>query len=149
MSYFTEFIENLYFDVNQENEGVQEIIRNDKQNDSTTRESRLRKSQSKDVLHSKKKSKKDVVEIASDVEEIEISDNELEESSSDDKKLLNKTGSKVSKLSKQQPKKKKFKEKNIVDEVSDDNEENVEKKIEKRRRVNKSTNSKNLDAKGK
>ena len=96
----------------------------------------------------KKKSKKDVVEIASDVEEIEISDNELEESSSDDKKLLNKTGSKVSKLSKQQPKKK-FKEKNIVDEVSDDNAENVKKKIEKRRRVNKSTNSKNLDAKGK
>ena len=149
MSYFTEFIENLYFDVNQENEGVQEIIRNDEQNDSTTRESRLRKYQSKDVVHSKKKSKKDVVEIASDVVEIEISDNELEESSSDDKKLLNKTGSKVSKLSKQQPKKKKIKEKNIVDEVSDDNEENVEKKIEKRRRVNKSTNSKNLDAKGK
>ena len=148
MSYFTEFIENLYFDVNQENEGVQEIIRNDKQNDSTTRESRLRKYQSKDVVHSKKKSKKDVVEIASDVVEIEISDNELEESSSDDKKLLNKTGSKVSKLSKQQPKKK-FKEKNIVDEVRDDNEENVEKEIEKRRRVNKSTNSKNLDAKGK
>ena len=147
MSYFTEFIENLYFDVNQENEGVQEIIRNDEQNDSTTRESRLRKYQSKDVVHSKKKSKKDV-EIASDVVEIEISDNELEESSSDDKKLLNKTGSKVSKLSKQQPKKK-FKEKNIVDEVRDDNEENVEKEIEKRRRVNKSTNSKNLDAKGK
>ena len=58
MSYFTEFIENLYFDVNQENEGVQEIIRNDKQNDSTTRESRLRKSQSKDVLHSKKEIQK-------------------------------------------------------------------------------------------
>ena len=147
MSYFTEFIENLYFDVNQENEGVQEIIRNDEQNDSTTRESRLRKYQSKDVVHSKKKSKKDV-EIASDVVEIEISDNELEESSSDDKKLLNKTGSKVSKLSKQQPKKK-FKEKNIVDEVRDDNEENVEKEIEKRRRVNKNTNSKKLDAKGK